>query len=77
MGFQDTKLTLQISAKCFERLCKDCGKVLATYGSQFVDLILVPEFVSTWVYLPKYESILNGFAHLIEITCKENLDQCK
>ena len=65
VGFQNAELTLKDSAFAFGALCQDCAVVLAPYTQQYIEKILVPEFVGTWRYDDVSQDIICGFGSLI------------
>lgn len=72
-GFGDSRLTLIPSAACFVILCEDCSDLLSPFTEQFVQQILVPEFISNWSYQNCYTDIVEGFACLIDKVCTQDL----
>lgn len=77
VGFQNRKLTLQDSSYAFGALCQDCAVVLAPYTQEYIDQILVPDFVATWRYEEVYQDIICGFGSLINEVYATNPDQTK
>jgi len=69
LGFKDARLTLEPSVLCFVKLCCDCSEVLSPFTEEFINQILVPEFIATWTYTDVYRDIIQGFAYLVDKVC--------
>ena len=50
--------------------------MLSPFAEQFVQQILVPDFIDTWTFQDNYRDIVRGFSYLVDNVSKTDTLRC-